>query len=93
MDFNNEGFQITAVMHPHTYLNKILLGSKQGTLQLWNIKQDKMLYVFEGWNSAITCLEQVYYYLEQVYYYSEKLSRNKHRSPDLTNKEYQQQYL
>ncbi|CAC5374475.1 UTP21 [Mytilus coruscus] len=58
MNFDNSGFQVTAVMHPHTYLNKLVLGSKQGTLQLWNIKQDKMLYVFEGWNSAVTCLEQ-----------------------------------
>lgn len=59
MNFDNSGFQVTAIMHPHTYLNKLVLGSKQGSLQLWNIKQDKMLYVFEGWNSAVTCLEQV----------------------------------
>lgn len=26
------------MMHPSTYLNKVLLGSSQGALQLWNIK-------------------------------------------------------
>jgi hypothetical protein len=59
MSFDNSCFHVTAVMHPNTYLNKILVGSKQGSLQLWNIKQDKMLYVFEGWNSQVTCLQQV----------------------------------
>jgi len=59
MSFDNSCFHVTAVMHPNTYLNKILIGSKQGSLQLWNIKQDQMLYVFEGWNSPVTCLQQV----------------------------------
>lgn len=26
------------MMHPSTYLNKVLLGSRQGALQLWNIR-------------------------------------------------------
>lgn len=59
MDFDNPAFHITTVMHPHTYLNKIVFGSKQGKLQLWNLKQDKMLYLFDGWNSPVTCIEQV----------------------------------
>lgn len=58
MVFANETFRVTALMHPSTYLNKVLLGSKQGRLQLWNIRADKMLYVFEGWGEAITAIEQ-----------------------------------
>ena len=38
MEFNAENFYITCLMHPSTYLNKILLCSKQGQMQLWNIK-------------------------------------------------------
>ena len=59
MDFRNSSFQVSALMHPSTYLNKVLLGSKQGTMQLWNIRQDKMLYIYSGWDSPIVCLEQV----------------------------------
>ena len=33
-----EDFAATCMMHPATYLNKILLGSQQGALQLWNIR-------------------------------------------------------
>ena len=38
VQFNVNSFNITAMMHPATYLNKILLASQQGTLQLWNIR-------------------------------------------------------
>jgi U3 small nucleolar RNA-associated protein 21 len=31
-------FTVSFMMHPNTYLNKILLGSVEGKLQLWNIK-------------------------------------------------------
>ncbi|CAA0817996.1 transducin family protein / WD-40 repeat family protein [Striga hermonthica] len=48
-------FTPTCIMHPDTYLNKILVGSQEGSLQLWNISTKKMLYEFKGWNSAITC--------------------------------------
>lgn len=58
MEFSNSTFHITALVHPSTYLNKIVLGSKQGTLQLWNILKDKMLYSFSGWGSPITVLQQ-----------------------------------
>ena len=36
--FDNSSFCITALMHPTTYLNKILLASRRGSMQLWNIK-------------------------------------------------------
>ncbi|XP_062595903.1 WD repeat-containing protein 36-like, partial [Saccostrea cucullata] len=60
MGFSNSTFHITALVHPSTYLNKIVLGSKQGTLQLWNILKDKMLYSFSGWGSPVTVLQQSY---------------------------------
>lgn len=38
IEFNPNTFKVTTLMHPSTYLNKVLLGSKQGGLQLWNIR-------------------------------------------------------
>ncbi|XP_063909551.1 WD repeat-containing protein 36 [Zophobas morio] len=58
LTFSNKTFQITTIMHPSTYINKILLGSEQGEMQLWNINNLKLIYSFKGWKSAITCLEQ-----------------------------------
>ncbi|XP_034945888.1 WD repeat-containing protein 36 [Chelonus insularis] len=57
-NFNNEVFKITTLMHPNTYINKILIGSEQGHLELWNVKTSKMLYFFDGWNSSVTVIEQ-----------------------------------
>ena len=31
-------FTATTLLHPATYLNKVLVGSSQGSLQLWNIR-------------------------------------------------------
>jgi len=56
--FQNESFKITAIMHPHTYVNKILLGSEQGTLQLWNVRHGKLIYTFSALSSKITVIEQ-----------------------------------
>lgn len=38
LQFDPASFDVSAIMHPSTYLNKVLLGSSQGALQLWNIK-------------------------------------------------------
>eukprot|EP00158_Paraphelidium_tribonemae_P008196 Partr_v1_DN28503_c2_g1_i1_m73826 putative WD repeat domain 36 len=51
-------FRLTFVMHPSTYLNKIVVGSHQGSMQLWNIRSMKKLYEFKSWGSPVTCLEQ-----------------------------------
>lgn len=56
--FSAETFNISCILHPSTYINKILLGSDQGELQLWNINKSKLVYTFKGWGSPITCLEQ-----------------------------------
>eukprot|EP01095_Lingulamoeba_sp_RSL-Kostka_P015880 TRINITY_DN7485_c0_g2_i1.p1 TRINITY_DN7485_c0_g2~~TRINITY_DN7485_c0_g2_i1.p1 ORF type:complete len:348 (+),score=82.04 TRINITY_DN7485_c0_g2_i1:154-1197(+) len=53
-----EDFTPTVIMHPSTYLNKILIGSEEGQLQLWNIKSKKKIYEFEGWNSKVTTIQQ-----------------------------------
>lgn len=58
MSFNTEVFEITTAVHPATYVNKLLLASSQGSLQLWNIKCNKMLYEFAGWGHSVTMLKQ-----------------------------------
>jgi U3 small nucleolar RNA-associated protein 21 len=51
-------FTPTAILHPSTYLNKILIGSKEGAMQLWNIRTRKLIHAFRGWNSQINCFDQ-----------------------------------
>ena len=58
MEFQAKSFEISAVTHPATYLNKILLGSKQGKLQLWNLNTCKLIYTFKGWGAGVCVLEQ-----------------------------------
>ncbi|CAN1224039.1 U3 small nucleolar RNA-associated protein 21 homolog [Linum grandiflorum] len=50
----DDGFTPSCILHPDTYLNKVVLGSQEGSLQLWNISTKKKLYDFNGWNSSIT---------------------------------------
>ncbi|XP_026686397.1 WD repeat-containing protein 36 [Diaphorina citri] len=57
LSFDNDTFKITAICHPSTYKNKILLGSSQGGMELWNLKSSKKIYSFEGWNSCVNVLE------------------------------------
>ncbi|XP_035212297.1 WD repeat-containing protein 36-like isoform X2 [Stegodyphus dumicola] len=49
---------VSAIVHPSTYLNKILLGSYEGCMQLINIKTCNVIYTFSGWGSPIVVLEQ-----------------------------------
>ncbi|KAI7904599.1 Utp21 specific WD40 associated putative domain-containing protein [Cokeromyces recurvatus] len=53
-----EEFTATYILHPSTYLNKILVSSAQGTMQIWNIRTNKMIYQFKYMGAAITCLAQ-----------------------------------
>ncbi|KAL7320299.1 rRNA-processing protein utp21, variant 2 [Mucor circinelloides] len=53
-----EEFTATNMLHPSTYLNKILVSSTQGTMQIWNIRTNKMVYQFAYLGSAVTCLAQ-----------------------------------
>ena len=59
MQFDNSSFRVAAIVHPSTYLNKVLFASHQGALQLWNVHSNKLLYTFSGWGTSITALEQV----------------------------------
>uniref|UniRef100_A0A8C2ZFV5 WD repeat domain 36 n=1 Tax=Cyclopterus lumpus TaxID=8103 RepID=A0A8C2ZFV5_CYCLU len=58
LQFDPASFDVSAMMHPSTYLNKVLLGSSQGALQLWNIKTSKLLFTFPGWSVGVTVLQQ-----------------------------------
>ncbi|XP_075993442.1 WD repeat-containing protein 36 [Genypterus blacodes] len=58
LHFDPATFGLSAMMHPSTYLNKVLLGSSQGALQLWNIKTSKLLFTFPGWSAGVTVLQQ-----------------------------------
>ena len=58
----------SAVMHPATYINKVIIGFSDGHLELWNFKSKKLVYSYSSHlqtlssvtDSApcITCLEQ-----------------------------------
>ncbi|GAX75096.1 hypothetical protein CEUSTIGMA_g2540.t1 [Chlamydomonas eustigma] len=43
----------TCMVHPDTYLNKILVGGDGGSLQLANFESGKILHTFKGWGSAV----------------------------------------
>ncbi|TPX62210.1 hypothetical protein SpCBS45565_g07059 [Spizellomyces sp. 'palustris'] len=53
-----ESFRVTCAMHPSTYLNKVLFGSQQGSMQLWNLRTLRLLYEFPSLGSPITFLTQ-----------------------------------
>ncbi|KAK6056373.1 hypothetical protein COOONC_06123 [Cooperia oncophora] len=52
-------FQVTAMVHPSTYLYKILIGSSIGTMRLINFRTGRLIHEFsKGFDAAITVLEQ-----------------------------------
>ncbi|KAI0031820.1 Utp21-domain-containing protein [Vararia minispora EC-137] len=64
IEFEN-GFTAAHVMHPATYLNKVVVGSAEGSLQLWNIRSRTCIHKFPASKlstssspSAVTCLAQ-----------------------------------
>ncbi|KAJ6597057.1 Utp21 specific WD40 associated putative domain-containing protein [Mycena vulgaris] len=42
------GFTATLILHPATYLNKVLVSSSQGNLQLWNIRSQTCIHKFSS---------------------------------------------
>ncbi|RKP04901.1 quinon protein alcohol dehydrogenase-like superfamily [Thamnocephalis sphaerospora] len=56
--FDPQDFALSCMMHPSTYLNKLLFASKQGGMQLWNIATGKLVYKFGELPAPITCLVQ-----------------------------------
>ncbi|XP_049871276.1 WD repeat-containing protein 36 [Pectinophora gossypiella] len=57
LEFDEQHFKVSTLCHPPTYLNKVLLGSQQGQLQLWNLRTSKLVFTFKGWGSAVTITE------------------------------------
>ncbi|XP_064997081.1 uncharacterized protein LOC135632435 [Musa acuminata AAA Group] len=49
----DDKFSPSCIMHPDTYLNKVIIGSHEGQLQLWNISTKKKLFEFKGWSSSV----------------------------------------
>jgi WD40 repeat protein len=52
------GFALTCMIHPPTYVNKVVIGSEDGALAVWNVSTCKLKFtstVCEG--AAITALE------------------------------------
>uniref|UniRef100_A0A1A9ZFS9 Uncharacterized protein n=1 Tax=Glossina pallidipes TaxID=7398 RepID=A0A1A9ZFS9_GLOPL len=52
-----EDFKVTAVAHPSTYVNKIVLGSEQGQMKLLNVRNNRVVYTFNLRSSRVTCIE------------------------------------
>lgn len=52
-----QDFEPSFVMHPPTYLNKVLIGSASGGLQLWNIRTGSLIMSFQGYSAGITFIE------------------------------------
>lgn len=55
-------FPLAEMLHPSTYLNKILVASRSGGLQLWNVNSLRCVHDFQclpsGNNDPITCIVQ-----------------------------------
>ncbi|KAJ2511256.1 rRNA-processing protein utp21 [Coemansia sp. RSA 2049] len=58
IEFASEAFQVTCLVHPSTYVNKIVVGSAQGTMQVWNIQTRRCLYEFKTAGAGIAALVQ-----------------------------------
>ncbi|KAI0054018.1 Utp21-domain-containing protein [Auriscalpium vulgare] len=48
------GFIATHMLHPATYLNKIIVGSSDGSLQLWNIRTQTCIHKFSASNILVS---------------------------------------
>lgn len=42
-------FAPTCMCHPDTYLNKVVVGGADGSLQLWNFVTGQLVHTFAGW--------------------------------------------
>ena len=51
-----QGFIPTCMAHPDTYLNKIVIGSDDGRMQLWNFSSEKCIHEFASVGAAIRCI-------------------------------------
>ena len=45
--FRDRPFFVTSMLHPATYLNKVILGSSSGELELWNVMTRKKIHTMQ----------------------------------------------
>nr|VZI24586.1 unnamed protein product [Spirometra erinaceieuropaei] len=57
-EFPIDTFVVSAMLHPSSFKNKLLLGSLQGPLRLWNFATGRSIYWFKGFDAAVSCLTQ-----------------------------------
>uniref|UniRef100_A0A914ME02 Small-subunit processome Utp21 domain-containing protein n=1 Tax=Meloidogyne incognita TaxID=6306 RepID=A0A914ME02_MELIC len=58
---SSPSFNITSILHPDNYLNKILVGSSDARMRIWNLRSGKLIYEFDSLGddtTAINVLEQ-----------------------------------
>ncbi|RKP17332.1 WD40 repeat-like protein, partial [Rozella allomycis CSF55] len=51
-------FQACCHIHPDTYFNKVLVGGRDGRIQLWNVKTRTLIYEFQKYERTICSLVQ-----------------------------------
>ncbi len=69
ISYDKASFEVSALMHPSTYLNKILFGSNQGSLQLWNIKSKFVLVMDSECTVTSMTFKFVYVQLNHICYW------------------------
>lgn len=47
------GFVPSALAHPPTYLNKVVVGSENGSLQLWNVRSGRLVTSPGNWCMSV----------------------------------------
>jgi len=50
------GLNPTCMAHPDTYLNKMIIGFDDGSMQLWNFSSENLVHEFVSFNSAVRCI-------------------------------------
>ncbi|KAM0791653.1 hypothetical protein ACM66B_006089 [Microbotryomycetes sp. NB124-2] len=43
-----DGFVATSIVHPASYLNKVVVGSQQGQLAVWNVRTASLIHTFDA---------------------------------------------
>jgi len=51
-----DDFVPTCMAHPDTYLNKIVVGARDGRIHLWNFNSNSKVYEFASFGSSICCI-------------------------------------
>jgi U3 small nucleolar RNA-associated protein 21 len=54
----SDDLRVTSVVHPSTYVNKLLFGFDDGSLQLWNVRRAVLLHRFAVGDAPVRCLAQ-----------------------------------